>query len=125
LKLIIFRLFVPWRRLLLLAAVQAGSQAQTAAAAPRAPAKNVMLFISDGASWGTWHMASYYEHGALGRQPYDAFSVKLGMTTTPLTTSTVPTGSTTPTVSLRPGACLGQHAPGGPAGWPAALLCRL
>jgi alkaline phosphatase len=44
-------------------------------------ARNVMLFIADGASWGTWHMASYYEHGALGRQPYDRFSVKLGMTT--------------------------------------------
>ena len=79
---------------LLLAAAAAG--AQTGAA------RNVMLFISDGASWGTWHMASYFEHGVLGRQPYDAFSVKLGMTTTPLNTSTVPTGSATPMVAYDP-----------------------
>lgn len=48
-------------------------------------AKNVMLFISDGASWGTWDMASYWEFGEKGRQPYDNFAVKLGMTTEPYT----------------------------------------
>lgn len=87
---------------LLLAVVQAGAQPGATTGTPAAPARNVMLFISDGASWGTWHMASYYEHGALGHQPYDAFSVKLGMTTTPLTTSTVPTGNPAPTVSYDP-----------------------
>jgi alkaline phosphatase len=46
-------------------------------------AENVILFISDGASWGTVDMASYWEFGELGRQPYDDFSVKLGMTTEP------------------------------------------
>ena len=49
-------------------------------------AKNVMLFVSDGASWGTWDMASYWEHGEKGRQPYDNFDVKLGMTTGSATT---------------------------------------
>lgn len=44
---------------------------------------NVILFISDGASWGTVDMASYWEFGEKGRQPYDDFSVKLGMTTEP------------------------------------------
>jgi len=59
--------------------------------AQAAPAKNVLLFISDGASWGTWDMASYYQYGQKGMQPYDSFDVKLGMTTTPLNTSNTPT----------------------------------
>lgn len=49
-----------------------------------APVENVILFISDGASWGTVDMASYWEFGERGRQPYDDFAVKLGMTTEPL-----------------------------------------
>lgn len=60
------------------------------AAAPAPQPRHVMLFISDGASWGTWHMASYHEHGARGRQPYDRFDVKLGMTTFPMTTANRP-----------------------------------
>ena len=87
---------------LVFAATLAGAQGAAPPDTPAAPAKHVMLFISDGASWGTWHMASYYEHGALGHQPYDAFSVKLGMTTVPLNTSSVPTGNTTRTVSYDP-----------------------
>ncbi len=71
-----------------------GALASGGCALPSAKAgsstRNVMLFIADGASWGTWHMASYYEHGALGRQPYDRFSVKLGMTTEPLNTASRP-----------------------------------
>ncbi len=87
---------------LLFAATLASAQTGAPTSGASTPARNVMLFISDGASWGTWHMASYYEHGTLGRQPYDAFSVKLGMTTTPLTTSTVPTGNPATTVSYDP-----------------------
>lgn len=34
--------------------------------------KNVILMIADGASWGMWDMASYYEHGQKGLQPYDS-----------------------------------------------------
>ena len=48
-----------------------------------ATAENVILMISDGASWGTVDMASYWEFGEKGHQPYDDFSVKLGMTTEP------------------------------------------
>lgn len=48
-----------------------------------ATVENVIVFISDGASWGTVDMASYWEFGEKGRQPYDDFSVKLGMTTEP------------------------------------------
>lgn len=70
-----------------------GLRAAVAACALLAPsaadaltAENVLLFISDGASWGTVDMASYWEHGELGRQPYDDFAVKLGMTTEPVST---------------------------------------
>jgi alkaline phosphatase len=70
--------------------------------AAAAPAKNVVLFISDGASWGTWDMTSYWEYGQKGMQPYDSFPVKLGMTTYPLNTSTTPTFDDTPKVSYDP-----------------------
>jgi alkaline phosphatase len=73
-----------------------------ALSAQAGPAKNVILMISDGASWGTWDMASYYEYGEKGRQPYDSFPVKLGMTTFPLTTSTTPTNDPTPQISYDP-----------------------
>jgi alkaline phosphatase len=71
--------------------------------AEAAQAKNVILMITDGASWGTWDMASYWEYGRKGMQPYDNFSVKLGMTTTPLNTSNTPTFNNTPMVSYEPG----------------------
>lgn len=61
-----------------LVSVQAHAEPQ----AP-APAENVILFVADGASWGGWDLASYWEYGELGQQPYDQFSVKLGMTTEP------------------------------------------
>ena len=68
-----------------------------APASAETKAKNVFLFISDGASWGTWDMASYYQYGAKGLQAYDSFDVKLGMTTIPLNTSNTPTyGAATP-----------------------------
>ena len=88
----------------LLGALVLGAAAAPAATAdaPDARPRNVMLFISDGASWGSWRMASFYEHGELGRQPYDAFSVKLGMTTVPLNTSNTPTHDATPQVGYDP-----------------------
>jgi alkaline phosphatase len=61
-------------------------------------AKNVIIMVTDGASWGTWDMASYWEYGELGQQPYDTFPVKLGMTTTPLTTARTPQLSGEPQV---------------------------
>lgn len=57
------------------------------------PAKNVILLISDGAGMETWNAASYYRHGALGREVYDKFDVKLFSATHPLNTSTKPTKS--------------------------------
>lgn len=81
--------------LALLGAMAAGGCALPSARAG-ATARNLMLFIADGASWGTWQMASYYEHGALGHQAYDRFSVKLGMSTPPLNTAGRPTHEGTP-----------------------------
>ena len=69
---------------------------------PRRQPKNIFLFISDGASWGTWDMASFWQFGAKGLQPYDRFPVKLGMTTYPLNVSTVPTFTGTPQISYDP-----------------------
>ena len=83
------------RQTLALLGVLAAGGVVPATAAAAAPVRHVMLFIADGASWGTWQMASFYEHGALGRQPYDRFSVKLGMTTEPLNTASRPTHDAT------------------------------
>lgn len=73
--------YTPTRRALL------GAVAACALAAPgsaeAATAKNVMLFITDGASWGTFDMASYWQHGKKNGQPYADFNTKLGMTTEP------------------------------------------
>lgn len=57
-------------------------------------AKNVILLISDGAGMETWNAASYYRHGALGREVYDKFDVQLFSSTHPLNTSTKPTKTT-------------------------------
>ncbi len=54
----------------------------TAVSSPAAErAKNVILMISDGAGFNTFHAACYFEHGELGRQPYDRFPVHLASTT--------------------------------------------
>ena len=57
---------------------------------------NVILMISDGAAWGTWALASDWEFGEKGHQPYYRFPVQLGVTTFPLNTATAPTNSATP-----------------------------
>ncbi len=66
------------------------------------PAKNVILLISDGAGMQTWNAASYYRHGALGREVYDKFDVKLFASTYPLNTSTTPTKTTENSVKFDP-----------------------
>lgn len=68
------------------------------AIAQAATVKNVIMMVSDGASWGTWDMASYWEFGAKGQQIYDNFDVKLGMTTQPLNTSSTPTFDAAPKI---------------------------
>ena len=81
-----------FRRSLLALTCAAGISLPALAEPVREPApRHVMVFIADGASWGTWQMAGYWEFGALGRQPYDRFDLRLGMTTMPLNTSRKPT----------------------------------
>lgn len=58
-----------------------------------APAKNVVLLITDGASFNTWDAATYNRFGELGLEVYDGFDVQRFMSTYPLTTSSTPTNS--------------------------------
>lgn len=71
--------------------------------------KNIIIMINDGSSWGTWQAASYWEFGALGRQIYDAFPVKLGVTTFPLVASEVPTFSAEQKQSYQPAKAWGSQ----------------
>lgn len=89
---------------ILLAVVAVTLLAGLAPAASAPQAKNVILMIADGASFGAWEAAAYYQHGALGKQPYDAFPVKLAASTYPLTTSKEPTGKGSPQVGYDPAA---------------------
>ncbi len=65
---------------------------------------NVILMITDGASMGTWDMASLYEHGqTLSPEiAYFNFPVKVLMSTVPLNTSEKPTGGHEPKVVYDP-----------------------
>lgn len=91
-------------RRLLFSAIAAGAIAfaSQGGGAHAAAAKNVILFISDGASWGTWDMASYWATGMKNGQAYADFPVKLGMTTYPLNTSSTPTFTGIPRISYDP-----------------------
>ncbi len=73
----------PFRRARRAAGAWLAALVLSAAAASAEEARNILLFIADGASWGAWDAASYHEYGETGRQPYDGFEVKLGMTTRP------------------------------------------
>lgn len=55
--------------------------------------KNIILMISDGASWNTWEMGAEWQAGvsANALPAYADMDVRLGMTTYPLTTSSKPT----------------------------------
>jgi len=46
-----------------------------------APARNIILMVSDGMGFNARDACSYYEHGELGQQVYDAFPVQLACTT--------------------------------------------
>ncbi|MBJ3777328.1 alkaline phosphatase [Acuticoccus mangrovi] len=72
------------------------------ASAQEAPAKNVILMITDGASIETWRAASYYRFGALGHEVYDDFDVKLFASTYPLNTEREPTMTNEGAVTFDP-----------------------
>jgi alkaline phosphatase len=86
-----------WAGLALAATLVVGCATGMDGGADQRQARNVILFISDGASNNTWDMASYWEHGRLGAQPYDTWPVRLGMTTYPLHTGAAASqGAATP-----------------------------
>ncbi|WP_338026915.1 alkaline phosphatase [Coralloluteibacterium stylophorae] len=58
--------------------------------APRA--RNVIVMINDGAGWGTWDAAAYWQYGRRDGAPYAAFPARYGMTTFPLNTDGAPSG---------------------------------
>lgn len=68
--------------------------------------KNVILMISDGASFGTWEMAAYWQGAdkANDLAIYSDMPVRLGMTTYPLNTSDTPTNEDTTALSYDPAA---------------------
>ena len=43
--------------------------------------KNIIIFIGDGMGYNHVNITSYFQHGELGKQVYDSFPIKLGMTT--------------------------------------------
>ena len=57
------------------------------------PARNVILFISDGAGFHTWTAASFFQYGRARGQVYEQFPVRTLMTTYPLNTFSEPTGN--------------------------------
>lgn len=56
------------------------------------PVRNVIVMINDGAGWGTWDAAAYWQYGSRERTPYANFPVKYGMTTYPLNDEKEPSG---------------------------------
>jgi len=65
--------------------------------------KNVIVMISDGASFGAWDAADLYEYGTTCTSPYFGSEwTKYLMTTYPLNTSSSPTGNMTPMVGYDP-----------------------
>ncbi len=48
--------------------------------------------INDGAGWGTWDAAAYWQYGGREGAPYADFPIKYGMTTYPLNNEDEPTG---------------------------------
>ncbi|EGJ10464.1 alkaline phosphatase [Rubrivivax benzoatilyticus] len=98
---------VPPRRTVF-AALAAAALLSACAAAPSAPApakpKNVIVMISDGASWNTWEMAAHFRAGTRANDlpEYQLLTERWGVTTFPLNTSTKPTHDATPQVSYDP-----------------------
>ncbi|MDO4233001.1 MAG: alkaline phosphatase, partial [Lautropia sp.] len=71
--------------------VDAGSPAASTDTRPTAPVRNVILMINDGAGWGTWDAAAYWQYGSREGTPYAGFPVKYAMTTFPLNNEDNPT----------------------------------
>ncbi len=89
---------------LLLCAGLAGCQSvgTTSIAEPRTEPRNIIVMINDGAGWGTWDAAAYWQYGSREGAPYANFPQRYGVTTYPLNSSGQPTGEQTQSISYDP-----------------------
>lgn len=53
--------------------------------------QNVIVMINDGAGWGTWDAAAYWQYGGREGAPYADFPQRLAVSTFPLNASSQPT----------------------------------
>lgn len=72
------------------------------ALAEEKPARNVIVFITDGAGIESFRAASYYRFGHIGQEVYDRFDVRIFAATYPLNTSNTPTLTNEGSVSFNP-----------------------
>lgn len=95
-----------------------GSSVPPAANAPTPDApRNIIIMINDGAGWGAWDAAAYWQYGARDGAPYARFPHRYAMTTYPLNTSRTPTGDSTPQLGYDP-ARAWANTPSGDAALP-------
>ncbi|WP_294996951.1 alkaline phosphatase [uncultured Stenotrophomonas sp.] len=69
---------------------QTTPRAETVAATAGRP-HNVIVMINDGAGWGSWDAAAYWQYGSREGAPYAGFPQRLAVTTFPLNASSQPT----------------------------------
>lgn len=90
--------------LLLLATALAACQSapSTRSTAITTAPKNIIVMINDGAGWGTWDAAAYWQYGSREGTPYADFPQRFGVTTFPLNSSSQPTGEANQSISYDP-----------------------
>lgn len=89
--------------LVVLGLVFSGCQTYPRTSATPAPApRNIIVMINDGAGWGTWDAAAYWQYGSREGAPYADFPERYGVTTYPLNTSNQPTGDDDQTIRYDP-----------------------
>ncbi len=92
--------------LLLVLAALGGCQTSPraeAVASGQARPHNVIVMINDGAGWGTWDAAAYWQYGSREGAPYADFPQRLAVTTFPLNSSSQPTGDNAQTLGYDAG----------------------
>lgn len=76
------------------------SAVQSQQASPRA--RHVIVMINDGAGWGAWDAAAYWQYGGREGMPYFDFPARYGMTTFPLHVGKQPTYDASPATGYDP-----------------------
>ena len=64
--------------------------------------QNIIVMINDGAGWGTWDAAAYWQYGSREGAPYADFPERYGVSTYPLNTSNQPTGDAAQSIGYDP-----------------------